>query len=345
MIKSVLLLWAYLALACPENGKYAIVHYSVVSAAAEVGGRSGEGSVGSPTKRTLCWGISWPDVVAFRMASFSQRNKYLQATKITVREGLSSELRKPIADIALRRMNSKSLRQIINSVLDPYGIRPQSGSPGVAFLVAADHDLIALRARMDACDWFRIYDIVEAVHQSLARRDNQSGIPEEGAPHAPAFESEINKYLVHAGIGWKMVDGLIVTRGDTAFEKTVSTAIETLKTAKSPTAAQHLDNAISALSVRPTPNTSGAVAHSTNAVECVLGVITGQSGTLGEYLKKSPPPFPPVLKKGIEGVYGYACEEGARHGKEGVEPGLEEAEFVLATCAAVCTLLTKKHRK
>jgi hypothetical protein len=44
------------------------------------------------------------------------------------------------------------------------------------------------------------------------------------------------------------------------------------------------------------------------------------------------------------GIYGYASDEGARHGKEGTEPTGEEAEFAVAVCAAVCALLTRKRR-
>jgi hypothetical protein len=65
--------------------------------------------------------------------------------------------------------------------------------------------------------------------------------------------------------------------------------------------------------------------------------------TLGEYLNRHPGLFHPALKKGLHGIYGYACDEGARHGKEGTEPTREEAEFAVAVCAAVCTLLTRKH--
>jgi hypothetical protein len=110
-----------------------------------------------------------------------------------------------------------------------------------------------------------------------------------------------------------------------------------------PTAAGRLHFALRALSIRPKPDTSGAVAHATGAVECVLGEITGQEMTLGEYLNKHSDLFHPALKKGLHGIYGYACDEGARHGKEGTEPPREEAEFALAVCAAVCTLLTQKH--
>jgi hypothetical protein len=67
--------------------------------------------------------------------------------------------------------------------------------------------------------------------------------------------------------------------------------------------------------------------------------------TLGDYLKKNPGLFHPALKNGLYGIYGYASDEGARHGKEGTEPAREEAEFVVAVCAAVCTLLSRKHPK
>ncbi len=87
----------------------------------------------------------------------------------------------------------------------------------------------------------------------------------------------------------------------------------------------------------------GAVAHATRAVECVLGEITGEALTLGKYLDRHPGLFRPTLKKGLDGIYGYASDEGARHGKEGTEPTGEEAEFAVAACAAVCTLLTRKH--
>jgi hypothetical protein len=161
--------------------------------------------------------------------------------------------------------------------------------------------------------------------------------------HAPQFENEINEYFAYAEIGWQLRNGVIKTRGDETFESTVNTAMSVLKEARKPTAASHLQFAISALSARPRPNTGGAVAHSTNAVECVLGEITGEAMTLGKYLDKHPDLFHPALKKGLNGIYGYASDEGARHGKEGTEPSGEQAEFAVAVCAAVCTLLTRKY--
>jgi hypothetical protein len=155
----------------------------------------------------------------------------------------------------------------------------------------------------------------------------------------------MNNAFVAQNIGWQLANGRITTRGDETFEDTVRTASRVLKEDAKPTAAQHLASAISALSARPRPNTSGAVSHATSAIECVLGDVTGEAMGLGKYLDKYADLFHPALKKGLTGIYGYASDEGARHGKEGTEPGVEEAEFVVATCAAVCTLLTRKCAK
>jgi len=67
--------------------------------------------------------------------------------------------------------------------------------------------------------------------------------------------------------------------------------------------------------------------------------------TLGKYLDKHSALFHPALRKGLDGIYGYASDEGARHGKEGTAPDRDDAAFVVAACAAICTLLTKKHPK
>lgn len=189
------------------------------------------------------------------------------------------------------------------------------------------------------CEWFKVYDLIERVvcfrptHRPLSMRARDS------------FIQAINEAFLEESIGWQLIYNKVVIRGDEAFEGTVKTAVGHLESNEMPTSAGHLGSAINALSTRPKANTSGAVSHATSAVECVLGEITGQSTTLGDHLKKNPSLLHPALQKGLHGIYGYASDEGARHGKEGTEPALAEAEFVVATCAAVCTLLLRKHSK
>jgi hypothetical protein len=191
---------------------------------------------------------------------------------------------------------------------------------------------------LGACDWFKVYDFIEALHEHFGECDHDTG-----SKYAPRFADEINSFFIEKGIGWQLVNGAVEMRGDEVFEGTVRTASRVLEKDEKPTAAGHLRFAIAALSARPKPNTSGAVAHATSAVECVLGEVTGQPMTLGEYLKNYPDLFHPALKKALHGIYGYASDEGARHGKEGTEPSREDAEFAVAVCAAVCTLLTRRH--
>jgi hypothetical protein len=44
-----------------------------------------------------------------------------------------------------------------------------------------DHHLARVKQWMNECQWFQVYDIVEAVHENLTRQDkHQGGIPVEG---------------------------------------------------------------------------------------------------------------------------------------------------------------------
>ena len=275
---------------------------------------------------TLCW-----------MPSFSQRLGYAQPPEITVREELPPKLRQPIAQIAARHAGAKVFRQVVDGVLDPYGLLP----PTLASIFRnGDIDFSAAVERFNACLWFRVYDVIEAAHRHLTQLDLRNGVIP--LKRAPAFERAINQYFVHAGIGWQFVAGEIAIRSDTAFEGTIGAAVQALTTAGRPTAADHIKCARRALSERPKPNTAGAVSQATSAVECVLGEMTGEALTLGKYLDRYPKLFHPALKKALDGIYGYASDAGARHGKEGVEPSRSEATFAVATCAAACTLLTEQ---
>ena len=59
------------------------------------------------------------------MPSFSQRHQYAQPPEIAIREELPERLRRPIAEIAARHAGSGPFRQIVESVLNPYGLSPR----------------------------------------------------------------------------------------------------------------------------------------------------------------------------------------------------------------------------
>jgi AbiJ N-terminal domain 4 len=193
------------------------------------------------------------------------------------------------------------------------------------------------------CEWFRLYDLIEDLYSELDFHDTELRNEDEDFQSYP-FQQNLNEYFEHAGIGWKLAEGKIVARGDDGFEHTVRTAESELKAGGRVTAADCIEDAIRNLSFRPKPRLGAAVGRATNAMECVLHDITSEKKMgFGDYLQSYPDLFPGGLSKTLGGLWGYASNEGARHGKEGVEPPREEAEFIVGIAAALTTYLNRKH--
>lgn len=200
---------------------------------------------------------------------------------------------------------------------------------------------------LTACDWFKVYDFIEALHEHFAECDRSTG-----SNFVTRFADEINSFFIEKGIGWQLVAGQIVTRGDETFERTIEVAGEEL--ADRPTTQGRLREAIADLSRRPVPDLTGAISHAFAAMESVIGDIKytpeearqNTRHTFGAFLKKHPDLFPSEdLKSGFDLVWKYANNEGSRHGKEGVEPERDEAELVVSLAASLVTYLNRKHPK
>ena len=58
---------------------------------------------------------------------------------------------------------------------------------------------------LENCPWYRIYDIIESFYQQI---NDKIG-----------FEKEVNEYFVEKGIGWKLVHGILETRGKRLLSK------------------------------------------------------------------------------------------------------------------------------
>jgi hypothetical protein len=238
-----------------------------------------------------------------------------------VRDDAPSGFRRAVyTALPIAPLSWDTIREIACQVLDVW---PGSGAPWDE-----------IEEIVKSCKWYKLFDIIEAVCSRLGRVSASAG---------QAFAREINEALQQKNLGWQLVSGQFVVRGDEAFEKSVGAAVSELNETR-PTAANHIRSAVSALSARPKPNTSGAVAHATSSVECVLSDIKDETMTLGKYLDRFQNLFHPALRKSLDGIYGYASDT-ARHGKEGVEPTFEEAQFAVTVCAAACTLLSSTNPK
>jgi len=185
-----------------------------------------------------------------------------------------------------------------------------------------------------------VYDIIEAVYDSLAQSTSEAL-----QDAATDFEQEMNDFFREDGIGWKMVDGKIVSRGDEEFETLTIVAAEVLAEAGYQTATQELHQAIADLSRRPDPDLTGAIQHSMAAMECVARKFCGQpQPTFGKLVERYPKMLPRPLDEGVEKAWGYASEMG-RHIREGRVPDREEAELIVGIAATISTYLTKKKAR
>ena len=123
------------------------------------------------------------------------------------------------------------------------------------------------------CDWFKVYDIIEALHAKMAKNDFS-----RGQTDAPQFAEALNEFFIEEGIGWQLVAGHIVTRGTEAFEAVVTEATAALEATKRPTAAKHLHEALQDLSRRPEADLPGAVypRNGFSAMCCAISQATAR---------------------------------------------------------------------
>lgn len=264
---------------------------------------------------------------------FSKRHRYGTAKEISIREDAPESLRYFAVQTAKDLdWGPSSLRPIVCRVLR---VPPDPGNwseyPNI------DYEVNGL---VSGCEWYKVYDIIEALHAEMVRHDGKT---RGKAPDAPQFAEALNEFFIDEGIGWQLVDGHIVTRGTEAFEAVVTDATAALEATERPTAARHLHEALQDLSRRPEADLPGAVYHAMGSLECVARDITGDSkATLGEVLKRYPGLLPKPLDTALSQIWGYASNE-ARHVQEGRETSREEAELLVGLAAALSTYLTRKQ--
>jgi hypothetical protein len=209
------------------------------------------------------------------------------------------------------------------------------------------------------CEWYKFYDFIEEIYQLLSKA---KAVDADGALRPkhefvrvlesvtsyvelalrPAkFEADLNEYFIDEGIGWRLIQGQLATRGTETFESNVHGASDALTQAKRFTARDEIHEALVDLSRRPEADLTGAIQHAMAALECVArDVCGGAKLTLGQLVKKYPGTIPKPLDDAVEGAWGYASEM-ARHIREGRKPGRREVELIVSLAATVVTYLSR----
>lgn len=257
--------------------------------------------------------------------TFSKRKGFLSIIEkeITIRddapEGLRYYVRRAYLDLQKKPSN---LREITTSVLK---ISPDCNNGTEYPYVDSE-----VKQHLENCEWYRVYDIIETIIKSLNTQEKTT------------YSNEINDYFIENGIGWKIENGQIETRGDEQFETTIKNVEAVLEEANITTAKREIKEAIIDLSKRPTPDITGAIQHSMACLECVAREISGDNKkTLGDLIKKHHNIFPKPIDTAVVKLWGFSSEQG-RHLQEGNPPKYLEAELVVGISAVTATYLAKK---
>ena len=158
------------------------------------------------------------------MPSFSLRHGYSGHPKaISVREDAPETLRVVALETALTMgLTVDTVRALVCRILRK---RPDAGN------WSAGNVRNEVEYLVYNCEWFRVYDIIEEFQRTLYNHHTWN---------AGDFEAAINNCLIDEGIGWQLVNNQIVSRGDDAFQQSVSTAVQQLSQNGRPTASNHI---------------------------------------------------------------------------------------------------------
>ena len=250
--------------------------------------------------------------------------------EITVRNDAPENLRFAVVQIAYDSgFRPKVLRSLVcKTLMVPPDDNNWTECPNV------DEEV---RRLLRDCEWYRVYDVVEAIQKAGENRVTANGV--RSAEH---FATELNSYFREQGIGWQLTNGQVEVRGTESFEHLFGKAVDSLQEKGRETSPGELRKAIQCLSRRPEPDVSGAIQHAMAALEIVArDAVEDPKPTLGALLKKYPDLIPKPLDQAIDKAWGYTSETG-RHMKEGSPPGYEEAELIVGISSAVCHFLTNK---
>lgn len=271
-----------------------------------------------------------------KLESTTQNRKDESNMNFTERMGIAI----PQADITIRNDAPVSMRRYIFQLMQNYEPSLKVIRRIVSFVTKEAEDLNnwsendfmknEIQEMIENCSWNEVYDITEAFHCKLS------------VPQKRDFEKNINEYFAEKGIGWKMQNGIIETRGDDIFEDGIKQAKLKLQEKGLGTSQNEIKEAIADLSRRSTPDITGSIQHSVAALECVCREVTrDKKATLGTLINNHPDIVPKPLDDVIKKIWGFSSEQG-RHLQEGRDPSYEEAELLVHLSASLCVYLTNK---
>lgn len=202
--------------------------------------------------------------------------------------------------------------------------------------------------------WEEIYDFLEAVVRlpSPLQRPYQPILP-SGLMLPSGIEKFIGtctSVLEECSAGYRFIGKEITPISDKNELKEITDALAATQGMTQQGVHIQLSKAQAKLADRLNPDYEGSMKDSISAVEALAAIITAQKKPLlSDALDKINEKIEihPALKKALDSLYGYTSdEEGVRHGMiKGSKCDLEDAKFMLSTCAAFINYLISKATK
>lgn len=278
------------------------------------------------------------------MALFSERYGYIKPSEVIIRERITPEIQNAICSCYDRLENSVYGNDYIalERTVWLYFLNRRERDFKVDVIYGRSDVTTDFILSNDA-EWYKKLDLIEFVINYLY--DPKCKI---GASVVKKFISELNSEFARLNFAYRVVNTKIVA----ITSKEEISAIEAAVEIKMTTVQKHLSESLKQIALRPNPDCRNSIKESISAVEAFCREKTGES-TLGKSLSKlesSGIKIPKMLKEAFDKLYAYTNQKdtGIRHAlmdDEGTYvPSADEALFMLVSCSAFISYLSKKSK-
>lgn len=270
---------------------------------------------------------------------FSERYGYVKPSDVIIRERLTPEIQNAICtcfDELNHRIYSNNGYTYLEWHLWCKFLNKRKNDFGYL----GQHKIVATNYIENSSNpWYKKLDLIEATIEYLRYKYDKSS-----KRVSSLFINTLNKEFERLNFGYRIIDGLVTEITSELEIQSIEKALEDNKD----NVRIHLNNALKALSIRPTGDYRNSIKESISAVEALNKEITGKNTwNLNKMIHKALP-IAPALLSAFNILYGYTNndETGIRHALMGENsdyvPGADEALYMLIACSAFINYLNSK---
>ena len=281
------------------------------------------------------------------MSLFSERNGYVSPRDVFQLESVDNELRTSVYNALFQWLDimdkaNGRLGGVVKDVWAGYWRKPLDEMPDRTYWFQK-----SLKDYCEKCDWFGLYDVIEAIAASVDAEQEEWGY---GYPQQLSKKDKldllgmlVNEALEREHSGYRYVEKVIVpiTNKDELSSLEAAAAGGGLFSG----AGMHMRSALAHIAAKPEPDYRNAVKEAISAVESAAKAFAGSdSGTLADAVKilKRDYNLHPALADGWLKLYGFTNDEGGiRHSasNDEVKVDFALAKYMVVTASAFVNYL------